>query len=50
MPPDYAAEMRPYDTYVGEFRVHYAGFLIQGLAMMLLAEVAAAGRPRGSLS
>ena len=26
VPPDYAAEMRPYDTYVGEFRVHYAGF------------------------
>ncbi len=30
VPPDYAAEMRPYDTYVGEFRVHYAGFFDPG--------------------
>ena len=33
VPLDYAAEMRAYDTKVGEFRVHYAGFLIQGLVM-----------------
>ena len=30
MPPDHAAEMRPYDTRVGEFRVHYAGFFDPG--------------------
>ncbi|MBK8176431.1 MAG: 2'-deoxycytidine 5'-triphosphate deaminase [Rhodospirillales bacterium] len=30
VPPDYAAEMRPYDTRVGEFRVHYAGFFDPG--------------------
>ena len=30
IPPDYAAEMRPYDTSVGEFRVHYAGFFDPG--------------------
>lgn len=32
VPPDYAAKMMPYDTRAGEFRVHYAGFLIQDLA------------------
>ena len=26
VPPNYAAEMIPYDTRAGEFRVHYAGF------------------------
>ena len=26
VPPDYAAEMVPFDPLVGEFRVHYAGF------------------------
>ncbi len=30
MPPDYAAEMIPYETAVGEFRVHYAGFFDPG--------------------
>ncbi len=30
IPPDHAAEMRPYDTRVGEFRVHYAGFFDPG--------------------
>ena len=30
VPPDHAAEMRPYDTFVGEFRVHYAGFFDPG--------------------
>ena len=30
VPPDYAAEMLPYDTLVGEFRVHYAGFFDPG--------------------
>lgn len=30
VPPDYAAEMRPFDPLVGEFRVHYAGFFDPG--------------------
>jgi len=30
VPPDYAAEMLPYDTGAGEFRVHYAGFFDPG--------------------
>lgn len=30
VPPDHAAEMVPYDTEVGEFRVHYAGFFDPG--------------------
>ena len=30
VPPLYAAEMVPYDTLVGEFRVHYAGFFDPG--------------------
>ncbi len=30
VPPTYAAEMVPYDTLTGEFRVHYAGFFDPG--------------------
>ncbi len=30
VPPGYGAEMRAYDTFVGEFRVHYAGFFDPG--------------------
>jgi dCTP deaminase len=30
VPPGYAAEMIAYDTLVGEFRVHYAGFFDPG--------------------
>ena len=30
VPPDFAAEMIAYDTAVGEFRVHYAGFFDPG--------------------
>ncbi|MDX1541999.1 MAG: 2'-deoxycytidine 5'-triphosphate deaminase, partial [Geminicoccaceae bacterium] len=30
VPPDHAAEMLAYDTAVGEFRVHYAGFFDPG--------------------
>jgi dCTP deaminase len=30
VPPEYAAEMVAYDTNVGEFRVHYAGFFDPG--------------------
>ncbi len=30
VPPEYAAEMVAYDTLIGEFRVHYAGFFDPG--------------------
>lgn len=30
VPPDHAAEMVAYDTLIGEFRVHYAGFFDPG--------------------
>ncbi len=30
VPPDHAAEMLPYYTFVGEFQVHYAGFFDPG--------------------
>ena len=30
VPPGYTAEMAPYDTAAGEFRVHYAGFFDPG--------------------
>ena len=30
IPPDHAAEMVPFDPFVGEFRVHYAGFFDPG--------------------
>ncbi len=30
VPPQYAAEMTPFDPLVGEFRVHYAGFFDPG--------------------
>jgi dCTP deaminase len=30
VPPDYAAEVVPFDPLVGEFRVHYAGFFDPG--------------------
>jgi len=33
VPPQYAAEMVAYDTSVGEFRVHYAGFFDPGFGM-----------------
>jgi dCTP deaminase len=33
VPPDHAAEMVAYDTLVGEFRVHYAGFFDPGFGM-----------------
>ena len=39
VPADYAAEMRAYDTRVGEFRAHYAGFFDPGFGM---AEIGAA--------
>jgi len=30
IPPDFAAEMMPFNPMVGEFRVHYAGFFDPG--------------------
>jgi dCTP deaminase len=33
VPKDYAAEMSAYDTRVGEFRAHYAGFFDPGFGM-----------------
>ena len=45
VPPDHAAEMRPYDTRVGEFRVHYAGFFDPGFGF-----AGAGGRARGRCS
>jgi dCTP deaminase len=30
VPPDFAAEMVPYDPSIGEFRIHYAGFFDPG--------------------
>jgi dCTP deaminase len=30
VPPDYAAEMVPFDASIGEFRIHYAGFFDPG--------------------
>ena len=41
VPADYAAEMRAYDTRVGEFRAHYAGFFDPGFGM---AEIGATTR------
>lgn len=40
VPPDYAAEMVPFDPLVGEFRVHYAGFFDPGFGA---AEAGGAG-------
>lgn len=33
VPPDYAAEMVPFDPLMGEFRVHYAGFFDPGFGL-----------------
>ncbi len=34
VPPDFAAEMVPFDPLVGEFRVHYAGFFDPGFGSL----------------
>lgn len=47
VPPEYAAEMMPYDTRAGEFRVHYAGFFDPGFGWN--AKVNKAGSSRGVL-
>ncbi len=33
IPFDYAAEMKPFDPFIGEFRVHYAGFFDPGFGV-----------------
>ncbi|MGH6719502.1 MAG: 2'-deoxycytidine 5'-triphosphate deaminase [Alphaproteobacteria bacterium] len=45
VPPDYAAEMAAYDTLMGEFRVHYAGFFDPGFGF----DEAGAGATRAVL-
>ena len=47
VPPEYAAEMLPYDTRAGEFRVHYAGFFDPGFGWA--AQLNKAGSSRGVL-
>lgn len=47
VPPEYAAEMLPYDTRAGEFRVHYAGFFDPGFGWN--ADTNKAGSSRGVL-
>ena len=47
VPPEYAAEMLPYDTRAGEFRVHYAGFFDPGFGWD--ARTNKAGSSRGVL-
>jgi dCTP deaminase len=47
VPPDFAAEMLPYDTRAGEFRVHYAGFFDPGFGWDPLSR--RAGSSRGVL-
>ncbi len=47
VPPEYAAEMLPYDTRAGEFRVHYAGFFDPGFGWN--AKTGKAGSSRGVL-
>jgi len=42
VPPDYAAEMVAYDTSLGEYRVHYAGFFDPGFGF---GEDAKSGTP-----
>jgi dCTP deaminase len=34
VPPNYAAEMAPFDPMMGEYRVHYAGFFDPGFGMV----------------
>jgi dCTP deaminase len=44
VPPAYAAEMVPYDTRAGEFRVHYAGFFDPGFGWNPRTEKAGSSR------
>lgn len=47
VPPEYAAEMLPYHTRAGEFRVHYAGFFDPGFGWD--TKINRAGSSRGVL-
>lgn len=47
VPPDYAAEMTAYDTQVGEFRAHYAGFFDPGFGYDSGGGRAGAGQATG---
>lgn len=47
VPPNFAAEMMPYDTRAGEFRVHYAGFFDPGFGWN--SQTKKAGSSRGVL-
>lgn len=47
VPPGYAAEMLPYETRAGEFRVHYAGFFDPGFGWNGTTQ--SAGTSRGVL-
>jgi dCTP deaminase len=44
VPPDFAAEMLPYDTRAGEFRVHYAGFFDPGFGWNSASQKAGSSR------
>lgn len=44
VPPEYAAEMLPYDTRAGEFRVHYAGFFDPGFGWNIFSNKAGCSR------
>ena len=50
MPPDYAAEMVPFDPLVGEFRVHYAGFFDPGFGYAGAGGARRARRARSALA
>ena len=39
VPPEYAAEMKPFDASVGEFRIHYAGFFDPGFGYGAKGEI-----------
>ncbi len=39
IPPQYAAEMVPYDPTIGEFRIHYAGFFDPGFGYGSTGEI-----------
>jgi dCTP deaminase len=44
VPPDFAAEMLPYEAKAGEFRVHYAGFFDPGFGWDPLTRTAGSSR------
>ncbi len=50
VPPDHAAEMLPYHTFVGEFRVHFAGFFDPGFGTARDRRRRQPRRSRGALA